>query len=82
MLSKEQIEKRATKLREVIGETALFCEDFDPATLIARGIEMDIGERAGLRDAWNNISVKTQREIRSLWREFAKQVICLSIIKA
>ena len=82
MLTKEQIEERATKLREVIDEAALFCEGIDPATLIARGIEMDIRERAGLRDAWNNISPKTQREIRSLWREFAKQVICVSIIKA
>ena len=85
MKNKEQIQEGATKIIACIQDSKLWLpwwnEGQDSAELIVMAIEHDISMRLGLGDAWETIPPENKREIRSLWREIAKQVICVTIAK-
>lgn len=72
----------AKKLRDTISSERPYAQKLDPAILISLAIERDISERVCLKEAWDGISRETRRQIRSVWLEIAKQVICLEIMKS
>ena len=82
MKTMEEIQEGATKIIASIQDSSLWLEGQDPAELIVMGIEHDISMRMGLGDAWDGIPAENKREIRSFWREIAKQVICATIAEA
>ena len=81
MKTKEEIQESATKIIAAIQDSGLWLDGVPPSVIIALSIEHGISMRMGLGDAWEKISPATKREIRSLWREIAKQVICAAIVR-
>lgn len=81
-MTKEQIQEAVTKIIAKVQDSSLWVERQNPAEEIVLAIEHDICLRLILRDAWDLIPPETKREIRSLWREIAKQVICVTIAEA